>query len=190
MSEYNIVDSVIYPEAPKVTPNEIYYVYVPKAGYNNKGIASFNILDFTIVDGMVCIDPQIIAKINMIGEGELETEEQTLIGAISELFGMINSKAKTHLEGNGGTLDLEIKDGTIYDISGYNIINILAPSEVDYTSHMFVSFANNGQPVGFRFPKGMKIYGANPDMANSGDNWEVSVDNIGGALCMKKEVVT
>ena len=195
MNEYNVIDSIIYPETPKVTPNEVYYVYVPKAGYDNEGIASFNISDFTIKDGMVCIDPQIIADINyskdIIGEGKLETKAQTLILAISELFGMVNknSDTKTHLEGDGGTLDLEVKDGAIYYISGYNLINISAPSGADYTSHLFVSFANNGQAVGFQLPEGMKVYGANPSMVDAGEDWEINIDNIGGALCMKKEVV-
>lgn len=164
MSEYNIIDGIVYPESPKVTPNEVYYIYVPKAGYNNKGIASYNISHFTVEDGVVSIDQSIIDDIYL--------------------------NPKTHLEGNGGTLDLEVKDGAIYHISGYNLINISMPSGADYTSHMFVSFANNGHVVGFRFPEGMKIYGVNPSMANGGDNWEVNIDNIGGALCMKKEVIT
>lgn len=163
--EYNIIDDIVYPETPKVTPNEVYYVYVPEAGYDTKGAASFNVLHFTVENGKVSIDPQIIANINK------------------------NSNAKTYLEGNGGTLDLEVKDGAIYHISGYNLINISAPSGVDYTSHLFVSFADNGQAVGFQFPEGMKVYGTNPSMADGGDSWEVNVDNIGGALCMKKEVV-
>jgi hypothetical protein len=165
MSEYNIIDSIIYPETPKVTPNEVYYIYAPKAGYDTNGIASFNISHFTIVDGKVSIDTRTIA--DMINE---------------------NLNAKIYLEGNGGTLNLEVKDYTIYYISGYNVINISAPSGADYTSHLFVSFANSGE-VGFRFPEGTKIYGADPSMANAGEDWEVNIDNIGGALCMKKEVV-
>lgn len=155
--EFNITDDIIYPETPKVTPNEIYYVYVPIAGYDNKGIASFNISDFTIKNGMVRINK--------------------------------NSNAKTHFEGNGGIFDLEVRDGAIYYISDYNVINISAPSGEDYTSHLFVSFADNGQVVGFQFPEGTKIYGDDPSQANAGEDWEISIDNIGGALCMKKDVV-
>lgn len=100
------------------------------------------------------------------------------------------TNTKKHLQGNGGTLNLEVEDGVIYHISGYNLINISAPSGKDYTSHLFVSFANNGQDVGFHFPEEMKVYGTNPSMVDDGDSWEVNVDNVGGALCLKKEVIT
>lgn len=164
--ERNYVETPIIPDSPKVVPNEVVHVYVPMAGYDTKGAASFNDLHFIVENGKVSIEPQIIDNINK------------------------NSNVKTYLEGNGGTLDLEVKDGAIYHISGYNFINISVPSGVDYTSHLFVSFADNGQAVGFQFPEGMKVYGANPNMADGGDSWEVNVDNVGGALCMKKEVVS
>ena len=97
MSEYNIIDSIVYPESPKVTPNEVYYVYVPKAGYNNEGIASYNILHFTVENGVVSIDQSIIDDINYsknkIGEGELVTEADTLVLAISELLEKINANS-------------------------------------------------------------------------------------------------
>lgn len=117
-------------------------------------------------------------------------EAQDAAERAEEIVTSIVTNTKTHIEGNGGTLDLEVEDGVIYEIVGYNIINISAPSGEDYTSHLFVFFANNGQDVGFQFPDEMKVYGANPSMVDGGDTWEVNVDNIGGALCMKKEVIT
>ena len=97
MSEYNIIDSIVYPESPKVTPNEVYYIYVPKAGYDNEGIASYNILHFTVENGVVSIDQSIIDDINYsknkIGEGELVTEADTLVLAISELLEKINTNS-------------------------------------------------------------------------------------------------
>lgn len=126
-----------------------------------------------------------------VGEAKEAVERaEAAADRAEEIVTSLVTNTKTHLEGNGGTLDLEVEDGVIYHISGYNLINISAPSGADYTSHLFVSFANNGQAVGFQFPEGMKVYGANPSMVDGGDSWEVNVDNIGGALCMKKEVIT
>lgn len=100
------------------------------------------------------------------------------------------SDTKRFLNGAGGVLDLEIEDSTIYYISGYDYINIITPDTGHYTAHMFVSFPTNAATTGISFPEGMPVYGSDLTTLKAGDNWEISVDAVGGMLCMKKKVIS
>lgn len=99
------------------------------------------------------------------------------------------SDTKRYLNGSGGTLDLELEDSTIYYISGYDIISVTAPSKEYYTSHLFIDFPADAEEVGIVLPSGMPCYGTYLSTMESGDRWEISIDGVGGALCMKKEVI-
>lgn len=48
MSELNYIETPIVPDSPKVVPNEVLHVYVPKTGYRKLGLAKFNKDDFLI----------------------------------------------------------------------------------------------------------------------------------------------
>lgn len=51
--EYNLTETAIIPEVPKVIPNEQLYVYVPVAAKDVAGIVLFDENDFDIVNGKV-----------------------------------------------------------------------------------------------------------------------------------------
>lgn len=87
--------------------------------------------------------------------------------------------------GNGGNVDVEVKNNTIYSISGYDTITILPP-EGNYTAHLFVEFPSNAEAVGFVLPEGMETSGNDPANAEKGDKWEVSLDSMGGAIFLRK----
>lgn len=54
MSEYNSIEVPIIPDSPKILPNEILYVYVPKASYDSYGSVKLNRDDFLITkDGFL-----------------------------------------------------------------------------------------------------------------------------------------
>lgn len=99
------------------------------------------------------------------------------------------SDTKRYLNGEGGTLELALEDSTIYYISGYDIISVTAPSKEYYTSHLFIDFPAEAEEVGIVLPNGMPCYGTDLSTMESGDRWEISIDGVGGALCMKKEVI-
>ena len=99
------------------------------------------------------------------------------------------SDTKRYLNGDGGPLDLALEDSTIYYISGYDIISVTAPSKEYYTSHLFIDFPADAEQVGIVLPNGMPCYGTDLSTMESGDRWEISIDGVGGALCMKKEVI-
>ena len=100
------------------------------------------------------------------------------------------SDTKRYLNGEGGTLELALEDSTIYYISGYDIISVTAPSKEYYTSHLFIDFPADAEEVGIVLPTGMPCYGTSLSTMGSGDRWEISIDSVGGALCMKKEVIS
>ena len=51
--EYNLIETAVIPEVPKVIPNEQLYVYVPVATKDVAGIVLFDENDFDIVNGKV-----------------------------------------------------------------------------------------------------------------------------------------
>ena len=63
MSELNYTESVVIPDNPKVVPNEVFHVYVPKASYNTPGVAKFSSDSFIIEpDGTVRIIDSAVSK--------------------------------------------------------------------------------------------------------------------------------
>lgn len=63
MSELNYTESVVIPDNPKVVPNEVFHVYVPKASYNTPGVAKFSSDSFIIEpDGTVRIINSAVSK--------------------------------------------------------------------------------------------------------------------------------
>lgn len=51
--EYNLIETAVIPEVPKVIPNEQLYVYIPVAAKDAAGIALFDENDFDIINGKV-----------------------------------------------------------------------------------------------------------------------------------------
>lgn len=92
--------------------------------------------------------------------------------------------------GTGGNLDLTIQNGGVYCITGYDSISISVPKDQYYTAHLFVTFPGSATEVGFKFPEGMALCGTDPSTAAPSENWEVSIDSVGGALIMRKQAIT
>lgn len=91
---------------------------------------------------------------------------------------------KQNITGDGGTLTLNIEDGLIYYIRGYDTVSIVPPDTTDYSAHLFVDFnePDGYNTVGFILPDKMETFGADPKTASLGGKWEVSLDSVGGAI--------
>ena len=96
---------------------------------------------------------------------------------------------RTSLNGSGGNLDLLLGNNTIYYITGYDTITISLPDDV-YMAHLFVTFPTDAEEVGFLLPEGVMISGHDPLTAAAGEHWEVSIDSMGGALFLRKTVLS
>ena len=92
------------------------------------------------------------------------------------------------LSGNGGNLDLSVENNSIYYVSGYDTITISVPESGHYTAHMFVTFPNTENAVGFILPQGLETYGDAYTSVGRAEKWEVNIDSVGGALFYRKQV--
>ena len=130
-----------------------------------------------------------IDEINALlyGYREGEPAEGKEPGAVlaSVLASSGNAITRVTKTGNGGNVDVDVKNNTIYSISGYDTVTILPP-EGNYTAHLFVEFPSNAEAVGFVLPEGMETSGNDPANAEKGDKWEVSLDSMGGAIFLRK----
>ena len=90
--------------------------------------------------------------------------------------------------GDGGNVSIEVKNNTLYRVSGYDTVTITVP-EGDYSAHLFVEFPANAEAVGFVLPKDMEVSGNDPSTAAKGERWEVSLDSMGGAIFLRKAVL-
>lgn len=95
---------------------------------------------------------------------------------------------RVNLVGQGGQLNLQLQNGKVYTISGYNVISITLP-EKTCTAHMFITFPSEGDELGFIFPEDMELYGNSPSDVQADDKWEVNVDSVGGALLYRKQAI-
>lgn len=107
----------------------------------------------------------------------------TLVGVDANDSG--TSLSRVTETGEGGNVNVAVKNNTIYSISGYNTITILPP-EGNYTAHLFVEFPSAAEAVGFVLPKDMEVSGNDPSTAAKGERWEVSLDSMGGAIFLRK----
>lgn len=123
----------------------------------------------------------------LYGYREGEPAEGKEPGAVlaSVLASSGNAITRVTKTGNGGNVNVEVKNNTIYSISGYDTITILPP-EGNYTAHLFVEFPSNAEAVGFVLPEGMETSGNDPANAEKGDKWEVNIDSMGGAIFLRK----
>lgn len=53
MAEYNEIEDLVIPENPKVIDDELLHLYMPIAGYSQRGIAQFDVGDFVLDNGVV-----------------------------------------------------------------------------------------------------------------------------------------
>jgi hypothetical protein len=133
-----------------------------------------------------------IAEINALlyGYREGEPAEGKEPGAVLASVLALSGNAITRVTetGNGGNVDVDVKNNTIYSISGYDTVTILPP-EGNYTAHLFVEFPSAAEAVGFVLPEGMEVSGNDPSTAAKGERWEVSLDSMGGAIFLRKAVL-
>lgn len=97
---------------------------------------------------------------------------------------------RTAYNGNGGAVNVQVANDMVYSVNGYNTVTISLPSDPFYTAHMYVSFPDNGNAVGFEYPDGMLVSGHDPSTAAPGEKWEVNIDSLGGALFARKTVLS
>ena len=79
MAERNNVEYLMKPQTPKLTPDEVRYVYTPRASYNTPGLASFGSTYFVVSpEGNVVLNPLFVKRIEDLeavpiykGEGEM-----------------------------------------------------------------------------------------------------------------------
>lgn len=64
MAEYNEIEDLVIPENPKVIDDELLHLYMPIAGYSQRGIAQFDPVDFVLDKGVVKSRKQKIADFN------------------------------------------------------------------------------------------------------------------------------
>lgn len=64
MAERNNVEYLMKPQTPKLTPDEVRYVYIPRASYNTPGLASFGSMHFVVSpEGNVVLNPLFVKRI-------------------------------------------------------------------------------------------------------------------------------
>ena len=97
---------------------------------------------------------------------------------------------RSTLTGTSGNLDLQVTNDTIYYITGYDTVTITLPNTDYYMAHLFVTFPADAEEVGFTLPEGVLVSGHDPSTAAPGEHWEVSIDSIGGALFVRKTVLS
>ena len=79
MAERNNVEYLMKPQTPKLTPDEVRYVYIPRASYNTPGLASFGSMHFVVSpEGNVVLNPLFVKRIEDLeaipvykGEGDM-----------------------------------------------------------------------------------------------------------------------
>lgn len=96
---------------------------------------------------------------------------------------------RTELTGTGNVA-IQISDGEVYYVRGYTTVEISFRDDNFCTAHLFVTFPDTAEDVGFVLPDGLQISGHDPSTAAAGEQWEISVDSVGGALFMRKTVLS
>ena len=66
MAEINELEDIVVPETPKLLDNEVNTIYVPVATNERPGIAIFPDKCFTIIDGRVYINAELINKVKPV----------------------------------------------------------------------------------------------------------------------------
>lgn len=62
MSTFNVREDVVIPETPKVVPDEVRFVYIPKVTPDSPGIATFNKNQFNVIYGNVSISNEYLSN--------------------------------------------------------------------------------------------------------------------------------
>ena len=83
---------------------------------------------------------------------------------------------------------MSVENNSIYYVSGYDTITIIVPESGHYTAHMFVTFPNTDNEVGFIMPEGIETYGDDHTIVKRAEKWEINIDSVGGALFYRKQV--
>ena len=122
----------------------------------------------------------------------LQTDSED--AALVTLVGVDDNDSATSLTrltetGDGGNVSITVQNNTMYRVEGYDTVTISVP-EGDYTAHLFVTFPTTAESVGFILPDGVEVSGHDPSTAAKGERWEVNLDSMGGAIFLRKAVLS
>lgn len=85
--------------------------------------------------------------------------------------------------GEGGSIEILLQNNSIYYISGYDSVKLVSPALESYLAHLFITIPSSTKNASIECPEGIAVYGKDPATAAPGDIWEISIDNVGGAVC-------
>lgn len=88
----------------------------------------------------------------------------------------------------GGDKTILVENSTVYRITNCAELTMTFPEDSPLPeAHIFVSFAEDSNAA-VVFPDGISYYGTDPLSVDPGDNWEISIDPVGGMLFLGKKV--
>lgn len=84
-----------------------------------------------------------------------------------------------------GNVTIEVQDQYVYYVTGYSNITVVLPDS-EFSAYFFVSFPDDALSCSFNLPNGFPAFGNNLAECDFGENWEISIDSVGGALALRK----
>lgn len=84
-----------------------------------------------------------------------------------------------------GNVTIEVQDQYVYYVTGYSNITVKLPDN-EFSAYFFVSFPDDALSCSFNLPNGFPAFGNNLAECDFGENWEISIDSVGGALALRK----
>lgn len=83
-------------------------------------------------------------------------------------------------DGISTSLTIELKNEMVYYVAGYKEVILIAPEE-PCTCHLFISYKDVYDPIGFTLPENVIHYGRLSKVIKD-DIWEISIDTQGGIV--------
>lgn len=91
---------------------------------------------------------------------------------------------RSHHTGSG-SITITVQDQYVYYVEGYSDITVELP-DGDFTAHFYVAFPDDALTCSFNLPEGTPAFGNDLAECDFGENWEISIDSVGGALAIRK----
>lgn len=94
------------------------------------------------------------------------------------------SITREHYNGSG-SVTITVQDQYVYYVEGYSNITVELP-DGEFSAYFFVSFPEDALTCSFNLPDGVSTFGNDLAECDFGENWEISIDSVGGALALRK----
>lgn len=95
--------------------------------------------------------------------------------------------AEVDIDCAGADYTLQVEDATVYRVSNASTLTLEIPDDAAHLSaHLYIQFVGSGD-VGIVLPEGARAYGTDVSTVYAGEAWEVSIDSVGGILCLGKK---